>query len=126
MYLVLCRKLIVNSFLMPIYYKRLEPFNPLSVSGNSWELIACCQKCRSCKSSPSLQRVGLLFNCSGLNEAAFKNSTLLGGLKEVFEELKAEAEVGVSSVGCVGVVPPAAPTVRAAEGIVAHCRNCSE
>lgn len=46
-HLVPCRKLIINSFLMPIYYKRLEPFNPLGVSGNSQEIIACCQKCRS-------------------------------------------------------------------------------
>lgn len=84
--LVHCSRLIVNSFVMPIYYKRLEPFNPLVVSGNSWGLIACCQKGRSHKSSPSLLIVGLLFNSSRLCEAAFY-STLLGGFKEVFEEL---------------------------------------
>lgn len=51
-----------------------------------------------CKSSLSLLGVGLLFSCSGLYEAALKNSTLLGGLKEVFKELKSEAEAGASSV----------------------------
>lgn len=71
---------------MPIYYKRLEPFNPLVASGNSRELIACCQKGRSCKSSPSPLIVRLLFNGSRLCEAAFY-STLLSGFKEVFKEL---------------------------------------
>lgn len=81
-----CSKLVVNSFKMPIYYKRLEPFNSLVVSGSSWGLIACCQKGRSCKSSPSLLIVGLLFNSSRLCEATFY-STLLGGIKEVSKEL---------------------------------------
>lgn len=81
-----CSKLVVNSFKMPIYYKRLEPFNSLVVSGSSWGLIACCQKGRSRKSSPSLLIVGLLFNSSRLCEATFY-STLLGGIKEVSKEL---------------------------------------
>jgi len=51
---------------MPIYYKRLELFKPLVVSGSSWGLIACCQNGRSHKPSPSLLIVGLLFNSSRL------------------------------------------------------------
>lgn len=86
MSLVPCNKVIANSVVKPIYYKRLEPFNSLVMSGSSWELIACCQKGRSPECSPSLLIVELLFNSSRLCEAA-SYSALLGGYKEVFREL---------------------------------------
>lgn len=92
-------QLIVNSFAMPIYYKRLEPFNPLVVSGNSRGLIACCQKGSSGKSSPSLLIVGLLFNSSSLREAAFYSP--LVGLKRFLKTWAADAKVSASSAGSV-------------------------
>lgn len=84
--LVHCSKLTVNPSVMLIYYKGLEPFKPLVVSGSSWELIACCQKGSPGKRSPSLLIVGLSFNSSRLREVAFY-SALLGGFKEICKEL---------------------------------------
>lgn len=119
-----CSKLVVNSFEMPIYYKRMEPFNSLVVSGSSWGLIACCQKGRSRKSSPSLLIVGLLFNSSRLCEAAFF-STLLGGFKEVFKELNSWGRSQCEFNGeCISSGPlSVASLASAAELIVAAHRN---
>jgi len=99
-------KFICDAYLL----QRLEPLNPLVVSGSSQGLIACCQKGSSGKSSPSLLIVGLLFNSSSLRVAAFY-STLLSGFKEVFKELsswsRSHCTFNGESISCGWCHPPA-------------------